>query len=270
MAKLLFHTLVDESRKKFYNVTDTNLDKKEEVTMKYILDTHTHTIASGHAYSTIDEMIQAAAEKKLELIGITEHAPKMPGGCQEIYFSNLKILPRQRYGVKVLFGVELNIMDYQGTIDLPKRLLEQMDICIASMHTPCVPHGTGEQNLTAFIGAMKNPYVNVIGHPDDGKYPVDYEALVLAAKEHHKLLELNNNSLLPHSFRENVRENDLTMLSFCKKHEVPIIVGSDAHYTDYVGRHQEAYELLEEVDFPEKLVANADLELFYSFLKKER
>ena len=54
--------------------------------MKYILDTHTHTLASGHAYSTIDEMIQAAAKKKLELIGITEHAPKMPGSCQEIYF----------------------------------------------------------------------------------------------------------------------------------------------------------------------------------------
>ena len=83
-------------------------------------------------------------------------------------------------------------------------------------------------------------------------------------------MELNNNSLLPHSFRENVRENDLTMLSLCKKHQVPIIVGSDAHYTDYVGRHEEAYDLMEEVDFPEHLVANADLELFYSFLKKEQ
>lgn len=235
--------------------------------MKYILDTHTHTVASGHAYSTIEEMVKAAADKKLELLGITEHAPKMPGSCQEIYFSNLKVLPREEYGVKLLFGVELNIMDYEGTVDLPERLLKQMDICIASMHTPCVPHGTLEQNMGAFVGAMKNPYVNVIGHPDDGKYPVDYEALVLAAKEHHKLLEVNNNSLLPHSFRENVRENDITMLKFCKKHQVPVIVGSDAHHIDYVGKHEEAYGIFEEVDFPEHLVANADMDLFLSFLR---
>lgn len=237
--------------------------------MKYILDTHTHTIASGHAYSTIDEMAKTAADRKLELLGITEHAPMMPGSCGEIYFSNLKVMPREKFGIKLLFGVELNIMDYQGTIDLPERLLKQMDICIASMHTPCVPHGTLEQNMGAFVGAMKNPYVNVIGHPDDGKYPVDYEALVLAAKEHHKLLEVNNNSLLPHSFRKNVRENDITMLEFCKKHQVPVIVGSDAHYIDYVGKHQEAYSIFEETNFPEHLVANADMDLFLSFLNKK-
>ncbi|MDE6312320.1 MAG: phosphatase [Lachnospiraceae bacterium] len=237
--------------------------------MKYILDTHTHTIASGHAYSTIDEMAKTAADRKLELLGITEHAPMMLGSCGEIYFSNLKVMPREKFGIKLLFGVELNIMDYQGTVDLPERLLKQMDICIASMHTPCVPYGTLEQNMGAFVGAMKNPYVNVIGHPDDGKYPVDYEALVLAAKEHHKLLEVNNNSLLPHSFRENVRENDITMLEFCKKHQVPVIVGSDAHYIDYVGKHQEAYSIFEEINFPEHLVANADMDLFLSFLNKK-
>ena len=42
--------------------------------MEYILDLHTHTIASGHAYSTIREMAQAASEKGLKLLGITEHA----------------------------------------------------------------------------------------------------------------------------------------------------------------------------------------------------
>lgn len=237
--------------------------------MKYILDTHTHTVASGHAYSTVDEMIRAAAEGGLELLAITEHAPKMPGSCQEIYFSNLKVLPREKDGVQLLFGVELNIMDYQGNIDLPERLLQQMDIAIASMHTPCVPHGTIEQNMSAFIGAMKNPYVNIIGHPDDGKYPVDYEELVLAAKKYHKLLEVNNNSLMPHSFRENARENDIAMLKFCKKHQVPVVVGSDAHHTDYVGRHAEAYEIFKEIDFPESLVANADQELLHSFLNKK-
>ena len=47
--------------------------------MRIELDTHTHTLASGHAYSTISEMIDAAAQKGLKLLGITEHAPAMPG-----------------------------------------------------------------------------------------------------------------------------------------------------------------------------------------------
>ena len=53
--------------------------------MKYhsVLDLHTHTIVSGHAYCTLREMAKAASEKGLELLGITEHAPKMPGTCHK-------------------------------------------------------------------------------------------------------------------------------------------------------------------------------------------
>ena len=51
-----------------------------------ILDVHTHTIASGHAYSTLQEMIDSAKTKGLKLLGITEHTNKMPGTCSEIYF----------------------------------------------------------------------------------------------------------------------------------------------------------------------------------------
>ena len=51
--------------------------------MKYqsVMDLHTHTVASGHAYCTLREMAKAASDKGLELLGITEHAPKMPGTC---------------------------------------------------------------------------------------------------------------------------------------------------------------------------------------------
>ena len=59
--------------------------------MNIELDTHTHTLASGHAYSTITEMIDAAVDKGLKLLAITEHAPAMPGSCKDFYFYNLKI-----------------------------------------------------------------------------------------------------------------------------------------------------------------------------------
>ena len=83
--------------------------------MKDFVDLHTHTIASGHAYGTISEMIHAAALKELPVFGISDHAPSMRGTMDEVYFWCFKTIPRYVEGVRVLFGCELNIMDYKGT-----------------------------------------------------------------------------------------------------------------------------------------------------------
>ena len=146
--------------------------------MKYhsVLDLHTHTIVSGHAYCTLREMAKAASEKGLELLGITEHAPKMPGTCHKFYFENLRIVPREMYGIELLLGSEVNILDAQGTVDLSQRTMEKLDIIIASLHTPCMTPGSRQENTDAYLNAMKNPCINIIGHPDDGRYEVDYEA----------------------------------------------------------------------------------------------
>lgn len=82
--------------------------------MKIELDVHTHTIASGHAFSTLQEMAQAAAGKGLKVLGITEHSPGIPGTCHPIYFRNLHVVPRRMYGVELLLGAEINILDGKG------------------------------------------------------------------------------------------------------------------------------------------------------------
>ena len=69
-----------------------------------IADTHAHTIASGHAYSSLKEMAYAASKNGLEVLSLTEHAPQMPGSCQEIYFRNFNVIPREMHGVKLLLG----------------------------------------------------------------------------------------------------------------------------------------------------------------------
>lgn len=227
---------------------------------EYVLDLHTHTIASGHAYNTLREMAKAASDKGLSVLGITEHAPKMPGTCHSFYFHNLKTVPRELYGIRLLLGSEVNIMDFEGNIDLEERDLKGMDIIIASLHTPCIKPGSIKENTTAYLKVMENPYVNIIGHPDDGRYPVDYRALVEGAKEKGKVLELNNHSLDPKCFRRDARENDLKMLEFCKEYAVPVIMGSDAHFDTLIGEFSMAKKLLEEVDFPEELVLNRSVE----------
>lgn len=225
-----------------------------------VLDVHTHTLASGHAYNTIWEMAQSAADMGLELLGITEHAPQMPGSCHEFYFSNLKVVPRKIAGIRVLLGTELNIMNYEGKVDMSQELLRQMDLAIASLHIPCCKPGTAKENTAAYIHAMKNPYVNIIGHPDDGRYPIDYEELVKAAKTHKVLLEINNNSLNPNGFRKDTVANDRTILRLCKEYRVPVIMGSDAHVATDIRNHGRIFPLLEEVDFPEELVVNRSVE----------
>lgn len=238
--------------------------------MKFVLDTHTHTIASGHAYSTIQEMISAAQKQELSLLGITEHAPKMPGTCSPIYFLNLKVIPRKYDNLEVFFGVEANIIDYNGTLDLDESILSCLNYTIASLHLPCIPSGTMEENTNAYLGAIKNPYVNIIGHPDDARFPIHQETLVKAAKEHHVLLEMNNTSLSPNSFRPNARENYHSLLALCKEYEVPIVIGSDAHISYDVGNFAYAKALLEEIHFPEHLIANTSVEKFKALLQRKR
>ncbi len=238
--------------------------------MRDILDVHTHTIASGHAYNTIYEMARAAADKGLELLGITEHAPNMPGTCQLYYFQNLHVIPREMFGVKLLFGSELNILDYEGNVDLEESVLKKLDLCVASIHPPCFKCGTKEENTNAIINTMKNPYVNIIGHPDDGRFPLDYERIVKAAKEYDVLLELNNSSLAPGSFRPNAKENDLELLLLCKKYEVPVIMGSDAHIASDIGNHKLVKELIEQTNYPKRLVVNQSVDTLYYYLKKKK
>lgn len=226
--------------------------------MKIYMDLHTHTIASGHGYSTLKENIEAAKEAGLAYLGLSEHAPAMPGGPHPFFFSNYKCIPREHGNLRLLCGVEANIMDYEGSLDLEQQLLEKMDYVIASMHVACVSPGSREENTRASIRAMENPYVKVLGHPDDSRFPLDYEELVKAAKREKVALELNNSSLNPKNSRQNGRENIKMMLGACKKYDVPILMGTDSHICYTIGRFEEALAVLEEVDFPEELILNGD------------
>lgn len=100
------------------------MTKEADCFMKFLVDTHSHTIASGHAYSTITEMAEAAAAKGLKALALTEHAPEMPGTCGLFYFQNLDVVPRMQKGIRLLMGAEVNIMDPDGTIDLPENPAE--------------------------------------------------------------------------------------------------------------------------------------------------
>ncbi len=226
--------------------------------MNYVMDMHTHTIASGHAYSTLQENIAAAREKGLKFLGLSEHGPALACGPHPMYFQNYKIIPRQYGELRLFCGIEANITDYEGHLDLDGTILDRMDYCIASMHTLILPPGSVKENTRAAVHAMENPMVKILGHPDDSRYPMDYEELVRAAAELRTVLEVNNSSLHPLASRKGARENLHTMLEACMRYGVSVIVGTDSHISSAIGDFTRADALLRETDFPEELIVNTD------------
>lgn len=232
-----------------------------------LLDVHTHTAASGHAYSSLQEMAQAAAGKGLRMLGITEHAPGIPGTCAPIYFQNLHVVPRLMYGVELLLGAELNILDYEGHVDLEEFYWKKLDIRIAGIHSLCYRNGTVEQNTSAMLGAIRHPYVQMISHPGDGTADLRFEPVVQAAKETGTLLEINNSSLNPARHKAKAHDNNLEILRLCKRYEVPVVLASDAHISFAISQYDRIYPLLQETEFPDALILNDKPEQFKRLLK---
>jgi len=233
---------------------------------KVLIDAHTHTVASGHAYSSLQEMVQAAADKGLQVLGITEHGPTIQGTCPLVYFRNMFVVPRQMYGVRILMGCEINILDTQGTLDLDDEYLDMLDIAIAGMHLKCWKGGTKEENTQGLLKVIRHPKIHIISHPGDGTAELDFEPLVLAAKEAHTLLEINNQSLAPQRKKPAARANNLEILRLCKKYEVPTILGSDAHISFQIADYDRLLPLLAETDFPDELIMNFWPNKFFEYL----
>lgn len=231
-----------------------------------LLDIHTHTIASGHAYGTIREMAKAAEEKGLKLLGVSEHAPGIPGTADAIYFSCLHLIPRVLCGVEILHGCEINVLN-DGTLSLEQKYIDRLDYALAGIHEQCYQDAGRKKNTENLISCMKHEKVYFVSHPDDDHTPLDYELLVQAAKKYHVALEVNENTFRRKSKRLNCMENYKTMLSLCMKSHTPIIVSSDAHDPSWVGVVPNALSFLEQIGFDKTLILNMDVRKFKDFIR---
>lgn len=235
--------------------------------MNYISDLHTHTIVSGHAYSTLLENISEASKKGLKILGSAEHGPKMPGGPHIFYFGNLTVIPREMNGVKILKGCEANIIDFEGNVDIPERILKKLDYVIASLHDVCIEPGSIEENTNALIKVMDNTYVDIIGHPGNPSFPIYEEEIVKKAKEKNVLLEINNSSFV--SSRKGSKDTCSKIAKLCKKYGTRIIINSDAHFATAVGDFKEAEAILKSVGMPDELIINKSEKEVLNYLKNK-
>lgn len=218
-------------------------------------DLHTHTCASGHGTADrITDLAKQATLRRMKVLGISDHGPATAGSAGLSYFRSLRLGERNRFGVKILYGAEANILDTEGHLDLPDAVLEQLDYCIISMHRPIYTSGSPQENTKAYIRAMEHPKVQFIGHCDDSRFPVDYPELIRAAAASQVIPECNNVSLLPDSYRKDCPANARKLLKECETQSCPIILSSDSHGREKIGIVTESVKLLRELSFPESLI----------------
>ncbi len=233
--------------------------------IKIVADLHVHTVSSGHAYSTVAEIIEAAAQKGLEAVAITDHGPAMPGAPHRFHFGNLYVLPEKEKNVEILRGIEANIIDKDGSLDLPVQYLRRLDIVWAGLHIPCFQPATRSINTEALLNALENPYVDGIVHPGNPDFPIDENALVQAAAEKGKLLEINNSSfIVRRGSRVSCRE--IAMLAL--RYNALLALNSDAHYAGDVGCNEESLALVTEAGIGSKQIINSSLAFLKEFLQK--
>lgn len=232
----------------------------------FVADLHCHTIASTHAYSTITELAEEVAKKGLIAVGCTDHGVKMWDAPKISYFYNLNDLPHKIAGVRVLQGVEANIIDFDGKLDMPENLLSRLDVVVASMHPSLMPNGSIDECTQAYLAVLDNPYVDIIGHSGTPEYAYDYETVISYAAKKGKAIEINEHSF---SVRESSISNCRRIAQICKDVGTPIVVNSDSHYHEWVGLFPRSIELLSELDFPPELIINSSVENLNKFFEKK-
>lgn len=255
-------------------------------------DVHTHTLFSRHAYSTVAENVACAQKQGLELLGITEHYSSMLFEEQTLrnfqYFINLKIWPREVDGLRLYHGCEADIVDPEGHLfgwDIPvgehitgqpmhrehtlkEECFRECDYAIVSVHRKDFTQDrTPAQNAQMYIHALEDPKVIILGHI--GRSGVDFELdpVLEAARDLHKLIEINEHSLDSHNRPKSIGPCT-RVAERCAELGVSISFGSDAHICYSVGKSPYVSDLLEEIHFPEELVACRSAAAFEAFLPK--
>lgn len=197
------------------------------------VDLHVHTIASGHAYNTILEYVQRARELKMKMIGISDHGPSLSGsGTNELYFKIMKRIPRKIHGITVLRGVEANIINEDGDIDLSDSACEKLDYVMAAFHfdAPQYKDLGKKKNTETLLRTIRSGKVDILTHPFlTNKFDVDIKKVAEEACKYDVLLELNISCFEFRLPGQKMIDDLNVMIEVVRKHGKRIIVNSDAH-----------------------------------------
>jgi len=237
--------------------------------IKIEADLHVHSIFSGHAYSTIDELAEEAKNKGLKLLALTDHGPALPGGTHFNYFNNLKVLPEKIKGVKILKGIEANILN-DGSLDLAERYFEYLDFVACGIHMNTgYTNTTVKEHTEATINAIKNPLVDMVTHPVNLSNMVNLEEVVKAAKEYDVILEINASSHKGNMKGRGDPELTKELVKLAVENNNLLALNSDAHYRDMVGDLSNLDPIINNGMITNEDIINSSIDKVLAYLDKK-
>ena len=192
-------------------------------------DLHMHTTASDGTGSIL-EMAEAAKQRGLKYIAITDHSKRvsMANGLNadrlRAHWAEIRDARKKISGIEILCGIECDILE-DATMDLDDDVLEEADWVVAVLHYGL--QQPREQIMKRLLTAIKNPNVNIIGHPTgrmigkrDGA-DIDITEMLKAAADNGVMMEIN-----AHYKRLDLDEVNATA---ARDMGIPIVISTDAH-----------------------------------------
>jgi len=229
------------------------------------VDFHVHSLFSLCGLHTLLELVARAHELGMKGFAVTDHGKTIGGRLTSVFFERF-VSPDPQ--VAVLKGIECNVLDEQGGIDLPHEYLKFLDIVLCGMHSN-FPKGCSKQICTDSLIAVieKNPQVDCITHPNDTAYPIDYGVLAQVAARHGVAIELNNSKIL---YARSTEDEARKLLVACGEEGCRIAVNSDTHAIHELGDDRSVAPLLRETGFPRELIVNRDAAAAFAFIEERR
>lgn len=232
--------------------------------MNFLIDMHTHTNTTPHAYSSLEENIRAGKEKGIKIIANTMHGPYLQDSPHWWAIANQRTLPDYIDGVRILKSVEANVVNIDGELDINDKIIEICDIVIGGFHSIPEYGDTNDinKNTKAIVNVIQNNVVDILVHLGNPEFPIDYEKVVIAAKKHNVAIEINNGSLT--TSRAGSKPNCKKIMELCFEHKPFISLGSDAHFSTLIGEFTEAVKLIGTYD--KELILNTNEEKLKEFV----
>ena len=240
--------------------------------MEIIADLHTHTIASSHAFSTMNELVREGARQGLRALAVTDHGTAMPDAPHKWYFKNIRTIPSILDGIPgapggflLLKGVEANVIDKDGGLDMKPEVLDGLDWVIASLHKTLMGESLPKEDVTRiWLNVAENPRVDMIGHPEQFQFPFEHARVAKAFAANDKIVEINCASPTVRPGNEQIIRD---FAICCRGEGVKVAVTSDAHSVYGLDVKRWGIALLEDIAYPEELVVNSSLQRLCAELK---
>jgi putative hydrolase len=229
------------------------------------VDLHTHTLFSGCGIHTHLEVLQRARALGIKAVAITDHGPAVKPRLIDPFFDRLQ---QPVEGVQLLKGMECNLVGEAGQIDLPEKYLPYLDVVLLGIHHN-TPRGLGDAKYTQMLLAAieRNPAVDIITHPNDANYPVDFAAVARAALQRGAAIELNNSKSLLQRVSPDVTR---ALVRAVKQVGCRLVVTSDMHAINELGRDDSVQPFLDEADFPREQIVSLSADRAREFVAERR